>query len=101
MLNALEERDGTTTRWVDVFATRMDQLGAQLDTAQGPRQRGDIAKTLVNNKEFHLTTSCWLKTKKESEKEKPGIHSRIQLNLEIQLVEFFKYISPPPDRPGV
>ncbi|KAK6728958.1 hypothetical protein RB195_006175 [Necator americanus] len=27
------------TRWGDVFATRMDQLRAQLDTAQGPRQR--------------------------------------------------------------
>ncbi|KAK6760849.1 hypothetical protein RB195_022061 [Necator americanus] len=27
------------TRWGDVFAARMDQLRAQLDTAQGPRQR--------------------------------------------------------------
>ncbi|KAK6749350.1 hypothetical protein RB195_001764 [Necator americanus] len=27
------------TRWGDVFATRMDQLRAQLDKAQGPRQR--------------------------------------------------------------
>ncbi|KAK6760917.1 hypothetical protein RB195_022112 [Necator americanus] len=27
------------TRWGDVFATRTDQLRAQLDTAQGPRQR--------------------------------------------------------------
>ncbi|KAK6761296.1 hypothetical protein RB195_022380 [Necator americanus] len=27
------------TRWGDVFAIRMDQLRAQLDTAQGPRQR--------------------------------------------------------------
>ncbi|KAK6735433.1 hypothetical protein RB195_018569 [Necator americanus] len=26
-------------RWGDVFATRMDHLRAQLDTAQGPRQR--------------------------------------------------------------
>ncbi|KAK6761301.1 hypothetical protein RB195_022384 [Necator americanus] len=27
------------TRWSEVFATRMDQLRAQLDAAQGPRQR--------------------------------------------------------------
>ncbi|KAK6731328.1 hypothetical protein RB195_007664 [Necator americanus] len=27
------------TRWRDVFANRMDQLRAQLDTAQGSRQR--------------------------------------------------------------
>ncbi|KAK6729945.1 hypothetical protein RB195_006786 [Necator americanus] len=27
------------TRWGDMFAARMDQLRAQLDTAQGPRQR--------------------------------------------------------------
>ncbi|KAK6761864.1 hypothetical protein RB195_022814 [Necator americanus] len=26
-------------RWGDVFGTRVDQLRAQLDTAQGPRQR--------------------------------------------------------------
>ncbi|KAK6746465.1 hypothetical protein RB195_012516 [Necator americanus] len=27
------------TRWADVFATRMERLGAQLDKAHGPRQR--------------------------------------------------------------
>ncbi|KAK6741420.1 hypothetical protein RB195_009336 [Necator americanus] len=36
MLNALE---GAPTRWGDVFATRMEQLRAQLDTAQRPRER--------------------------------------------------------------
>ncbi|KAK6754277.1 hypothetical protein RB195_013339 [Necator americanus] len=30
---------GRPTRWSDVFATRMEQLRAQVDTAQGPRQR--------------------------------------------------------------
>ncbi|KAK6729520.1 hypothetical protein RB195_006520 [Necator americanus] len=28
-----------STRWGDVFATRMEQLRAQLDTVEGPRQR--------------------------------------------------------------
>ncbi|KAK6764861.1 hypothetical protein RB195_024982 [Necator americanus] len=32
-------RGRPSTRWGDVLATRMDQLRAQLDTAQGPRQR--------------------------------------------------------------
>ncbi|KAK6741345.1 hypothetical protein RB195_009283 [Necator americanus] len=34
----LNPRVRPPTRWGDVFATRMDQLRAQLDTAQGPRQ---------------------------------------------------------------
>ncbi|KAK6749854.1 hypothetical protein RB195_002081 [Necator americanus] len=35
---AKRSRGRPPTRWGDVFATRMDQLRAQLDTAQGPRQ---------------------------------------------------------------
>ncbi|KAK6761889.1 hypothetical protein RB195_022833 [Necator americanus] len=37
--DAKRPRGRPPTRWGDVFATRMDQLRAQLDTAQGPRQR--------------------------------------------------------------
>ncbi|KAK6749833.1 hypothetical protein RB195_002068 [Necator americanus] len=36
---AKRSRGRPPTRWGDMFATRMDQLRAQLDTAQGPRQR--------------------------------------------------------------
>ncbi|KAK6756094.1 hypothetical protein RB195_014468 [Necator americanus] len=36
---AKRPRGRPPTRWGDMFATRMDQLRAQLDTAQGPRQR--------------------------------------------------------------
>ncbi|KAK6726734.1 hypothetical protein RB195_004823 [Necator americanus] len=36
--DAKRPRGRPPTRWGDVFATRMDQLRAQLDTAQGPRQ---------------------------------------------------------------
>ncbi|KAK6748417.1 hypothetical protein RB195_001193 [Necator americanus] len=32
------------TRWGDVFAARMDQLRAQLDTAQGPRQLNELSE---------------------------------------------------------
>ncbi|KAK6761274.1 hypothetical protein RB195_022365 [Necator americanus] len=37
--DAKRPRGRPPTRWSDVFAARMDQLRAQLDTAQGPRQR--------------------------------------------------------------
>ncbi|KAK6728894.1 hypothetical protein RB195_006138 [Necator americanus] len=37
--NAKRPQGRPPTRWGDVFATRMDQLRAQLDTAQRPRQR--------------------------------------------------------------
>ncbi|KAK6751184.1 hypothetical protein RB195_002886 [Necator americanus] len=37
--DAKRPRGRPLTRWGDVFAARMDQLRAQLDTAQGPRQR--------------------------------------------------------------
>ncbi|KAK6763962.1 hypothetical protein RB195_024337 [Necator americanus] len=37
--DAKRPRGRPPTRWGDVFAARMDQLRAQLDTAQGPRQR--------------------------------------------------------------
>ncbi|KAK6759565.1 hypothetical protein RB195_021255 [Necator americanus] len=37
--NAKRPRGRPPTRWGDVFAARIDQLRAQLDTAQGPRQR--------------------------------------------------------------
>ncbi|KAK6748749.1 hypothetical protein RB195_001398 [Necator americanus] len=37
--DAKRPRGRPPTRWGDAFATRMDQLRAQLDTAQGPRQR--------------------------------------------------------------
>ncbi|KAK6744791.1 hypothetical protein RB195_011485 [Necator americanus] len=36
--DAKRPRGRPPTRWCDVFATQMDQLRAQLDTAQGPRQ---------------------------------------------------------------
>ncbi|KAK6741808.1 hypothetical protein RB195_009591 [Necator americanus] len=36
--DAKRPRGGPPTRWGDVFAARMDQLRAQLDTAQRPRQ---------------------------------------------------------------
>ncbi|KAK6733924.1 hypothetical protein RB195_017597 [Necator americanus] len=36
--DAKRPRGRPPTRWGDVFATRVDQLRAQLDTAQGPRQ---------------------------------------------------------------
>ncbi|KAK6747519.1 hypothetical protein RB195_000615 [Necator americanus] len=36
--DAKRPRGRPPTRWSDVFAARMDQLRAQLDTAQGPRQ---------------------------------------------------------------
>ncbi|KAK6730647.1 hypothetical protein RB195_007239 [Necator americanus] len=36
---AKRPRGRPPTRWGEVFAARMDQLRAQLDTAQGPRQR--------------------------------------------------------------
>ncbi|KAK6755736.1 hypothetical protein RB195_014244 [Necator americanus] len=38
-LDAKRPRRRPPTRWGDVFATRMDELRAQLHTAQGPRQR--------------------------------------------------------------
>ncbi|KAK6760483.1 hypothetical protein RB195_021810 [Necator americanus] len=37
--DAKHRRGRPPMRWGDVFAARMDQLRAQLDTAQGPRQR--------------------------------------------------------------
>ncbi|KAK6763479.1 hypothetical protein RB195_023977 [Necator americanus] len=37
--DAKRPRARPPTRWGDVFPTRMDQLRAQLDTAEGPRQR--------------------------------------------------------------
>ncbi|KAK6738990.1 hypothetical protein RB195_020837 [Necator americanus] len=37
--DAKRPRGRPPTRWSDVFAARMDQLRAQLDTAQGPRQQ--------------------------------------------------------------
>ncbi|KAK6725967.1 hypothetical protein RB195_004343 [Necator americanus] len=37
--DAKRPRGGQPTRWGDVFAAQMDKLRAQLDTAQGPRQR--------------------------------------------------------------
>ncbi|KAK6758365.1 hypothetical protein RB195_015902 [Necator americanus] len=37
--DAKRPRGRPPTRWGDVFAALMDQLRAQLDTAQGPRQR--------------------------------------------------------------
>ncbi|KAK6764808.1 hypothetical protein RB195_024943 [Necator americanus] len=37
--DAKRPRGRPPTRWGDVLATRMDQLRAQLHTAQGPRQR--------------------------------------------------------------
>ncbi|KAK6754583.1 hypothetical protein RB195_013526 [Necator americanus] len=37
--DAKRPRERPPSRWGDVFATRMDQLTAQLDTAQGPRHR--------------------------------------------------------------
>ncbi|KAK6760044.1 hypothetical protein RB195_021531 [Necator americanus] len=41
--DAKRPRGRPPTRWGDVFAARMDQLRAQLDTAQGPRQQGPDA----------------------------------------------------------
>ncbi|KAK6730617.1 hypothetical protein RB195_007218 [Necator americanus] len=38
-VKAKRPRGRPPTRWGEVFAARMDQLRAQLDTAQGPRQR--------------------------------------------------------------
>ncbi|KAK6757222.1 hypothetical protein RB195_015197 [Necator americanus] len=50
------------TRWGDVFGARMDQLRAQLDTAQGPRQRHsrNLRRSwMVMAREQNEWKRCW------------------------------------------
>ncbi|KAK6733675.1 hypothetical protein RB195_017433 [Necator americanus] len=56
------------TRWGDVFATRMDQLRAQLDTAQGPRQchsRSLRTSWMTMARERNEWKRCWASTSNE------------------------------------
>ncbi|KAK6757418.1 hypothetical protein RB195_015317 [Necator americanus] len=49
--DAKRPRGRPPTRWGDVFAARMDQLRAQLDTAQGSRQLTKLENILYDNGE--------------------------------------------------
>ncbi|KAK6760491.1 hypothetical protein RB195_021816 [Necator americanus] len=60
--DAKRPRGRPPTRWGDVFAARMDQLRAQLDTAQGPRQRRSRSlrtSWMTMAKERNEWKRCW------------------------------------------
>ncbi|KAK6736808.1 hypothetical protein RB195_019480 [Necator americanus] len=60
--DAKRPRGRPPTRWGDVFAARMDQLRAQLDTAQGPRQRHSRSlrtSWMTMAKERNEWKRCW------------------------------------------
>ncbi|EYC31146.1 hypothetical protein Y032_0004g1982 [Ancylostoma ceylanicum] len=47
------------TRWADVFAARMDQLNAQLDTSQNSRQRRPRCSWMTMARERIEWKRCW------------------------------------------
>ncbi|KAK6766957.1 hypothetical protein RB195_026303 [Necator americanus] len=60
--DAKRPRGRPPTRWDDVFATRMDQLRAQLDTAQGLHQRHSRTlrtSSMTMAKELNERKRCW------------------------------------------
>ncbi|KAK6749001.1 hypothetical protein RB195_001547 [Necator americanus] len=42
------------TKWGDMFAARIDQLRAQLDTAQGPRQRARLTQLFTSSDDLSV-----------------------------------------------
>ncbi|KAK6734857.1 hypothetical protein RB195_018191 [Necator americanus] len=47
--DAMRPRGRQPTRWGDVFATQVDHLRAQVDTAQGPHQRHPELENILDD----------------------------------------------------